>query len=191
MNKQNTINAQNESGHSSEIVKPQGSGSIPAAAAPQAATVAPGGKAMPIFLMLIGVFFFLESLKLQERDASLAGYATMPLLISALIFLLALIDFIQTLKLASANTGGNGWERTVTGLKYLFPSDTVITIALVVVYCAGLELGLGFLISSLIYLFLSMCIFIPRKLIKNLIYSVVCMGAIMLVFKVLFKVFLP
>ena len=154
-------------------------------------TVAPGGKAMPFLFLGIGIFFFCQSLLLHQKDPTLDGYATFPLLITGIIILLALVDIWQNRKIPTENQGKSLGEKIKNGVRSLLPTDTLIMVVFVFVYLAALELGLGFVISSTAFLFISMCYLIPKKMVKNVIYTAVIMVAIYAIFKILFQVYLP
>ena len=151
----------------------------------------PGFRLASVLFFTFGGVFFWQSLLLFKKDPTLTGYASFPLLVSSLLLLLTIVDLIGKFKVKSATAGLPFKERVIKTLKYALPADTLILLGMSVVYYVLLLLGVGFLISSAIFLMGSMCYMIPKSIVKNAIFTVILLAAIYLIFTVLFRVSLP
>lgn len=151
----------------------------------------PGARVIPILLILFAAVFFIESLTIYQKDPSLSGSATFPLLVSGIMLVLCISDLIEKLVKKTEVSGLPFKERAVAFIRYLMPLRCFVFLLMSVGYYILLRLGLGFIISSLIYLIASMCYLMRGSIKKNILYSVICVAALYLIFKVIFKVFLP
>ena len=151
----------------------------------------PGTRMISVFFLVFAGVFLWQSIGLYREDPTLAGYSTFPLIVSGFLFFLGVIDLIQNLRKESKSDGKGIWERGREMGRYLFPKDGVVFLLLTVAYYLMLEFGVGFVASSFLFLLLSMCYLIPKSFNKNLVYTIVCVAALYLIFKVIFKVFLP
>jgi len=61
----------------------------------------PGGRVFSLMFLAFGLVFFIQSVQLFQKNASISGYATFPLIVSALLLILTVIDYIQNLKIKS------------------------------------------------------------------------------------------
>ncbi len=153
--------------------------------------LAPGGRISTLLFLVVGLVFFIQSLQLLQKDSSPSGYAMFPLLISGLLLVLTVIDFIQKMKVKSELDRMPLKEKISVTFKYLFPVNSLIFLFISIAFYIVIELGVPFMVASAVFLMVSMCFLIPHAFFKNLIYTVVIMAAIYVVFAVLFKVSLP
>lgn len=151
----------------------------------------PGGHTSSLLFLAIGVIFFVQSLQLYQKDPSPSGAGTFPMIISGLLIVLTVIDFLQKLKQKTEVSGLPAGEKLSVTLKYLFPKDSLVFLLMSIAFYLTLEFGVSFMIASPIFLLISMCYLIPHSFVKNLIYTVVSCAAIYVIFTMLFKVSLP
>ena len=106
------------------------------------------------------------------------------------IFALKIILF-EYRKSGSENKRANFKELFNSTIKYIFPKDIVVVFFLLILYCLFLVFGLGFEISSTIFLIAAMTYLMRGHILKNVIYTGISMAFILVVFKTIFQVILP
>ncbi|WP_434310309.1 tripartite tricarboxylate transporter TctB family protein [Hominifimenecus sp. rT4P-3] len=183
----NKTNAGNETKYQEKMT--EAPGREPAAL--KKAEQKPGTRMVSLLFIVVAAVFFWESIGIYQDDPSLSGSSTFPLIVSGFLLILGVADLIQNIRKGSATTGMGIGEKCKSIVQYLLPKNALVFLLMTVVYYVMLEFGVGFVISSLIFLLAAMCYLIPKNFVKNLIYTGVCIGALYLIFKVLFKVFLP
>jgi hypothetical protein len=151
----------------------------------------PGEKGFAVFLLIFGLFFTWQSWKLYQESPEVSSYGTVPLFCSAVITLLSLVIIIVDWKKKSVSTGKPIGEVIKAALSYLFAQDVLVMIVLVLVYCITLYMGLGFMIVTPLFLWISMSYLSRGNYVKNILWTALCMLFIYLVFKMLFSVVLP
>ena len=146
-----------------------------------------GQKAFNLTLFLLGAFACCLSLKLWfSADAPrLASAAALPLATSLLWMLLAISSAVAK--------GGRGFctADIKQALYYLFPKPIPVIIVAVTAYCAALLLNASFYIATPFFLLATICYLTRRSILKNILWTVFCMGFIILFFNVLFNINLP
>lgn len=164
-----------------------------------------GEKGFAVFWLLFGGFFLWRSLLLYQEHPGLSSCAALPLFCSGVIVLCALIILVSDRKAKTPNSGKSLSVQLKQTLKNIFPSDIMVTIVLILLYCIALYMGLGFYVATPIFLWISMCWFMRNKFmingfdksafakiaVKNLIWTVICILFILVLFTYLFSVVLP
>lgn len=151
----------------------------------------PAGRISTLLFLTVGLVFFVQSLALFTEDPSPSGYGVFPLLVSGLLLILTVIDYIQKLKIKSELDGLPMKEKVFITVKYLFPINSLVFLFMSIGFYIAITLGVPFMVAATVFLMVSMCYLIPHAVIKNLIYTAVIMVTIYVVFSVLFKVTLP
>ncbi len=151
----------------------------------------PGAKVMPFLLIAFALVFFISSIQLYKEDPVISGSATFPLIVSGVMLLLSIVDCIQKLMSKSEIAGKPFKEKIVAVIKFVMPFRCFIFLLMAVGYYFLLQLGVGFIIASSIFLMASMCYLMRGQYVKNAIYTAICVAALYVIFKVVFKVFLP
>ena len=151
----------------------------------------PGEKGFAVFLLMFGLFFTWQSWKLYQNAPGASSCGSVPLFCSAIITILSLVVIVVDRKKPSENSGKPVGEIVKTAMSYLLPKDVLVMVGLVVIYCITLYMGLGFLIVTPVFLWVSMVYLSRGNYAKNLLWTALCMLFIYLVFKVLFSVVLP
>lgn len=157
-------------------------------------TLRPGERVFSIFLMVVSVIAFFDNLKLFRKDLSASSAGAMPVFLCVLIFILALAIFIKDLKNLESPKYGSIQKALDAVYQTVLTKDIMVIFLLMLLYCIALYMGLGFVISTSLFLFISM-IYLGGKskkdIISNLIATVLCIAFIMIVFSTIFKIVLP
>jgi hypothetical protein len=156
------------------------------------AELRPGEKGFTIFLLILSAFFLYQSILLYRKNPGSSSCAALPLGVSILLTVLSLWNVILNIKKKTPLSGSMTIAKKVRdALVYIFPMDVLVMTGLVVLYCAALRMGLGFYISTPIFLWCSMCYLLRKDYLINLLWTTLCMLFILLVFSLLFSVVLP
>lgn len=150
-----------------------------------------GEKGFAFFLLFIGLFFTWQSWLLYQEHPGASSCGSVPLFCSSLITLFSLITIITDWSKKSANAGKAIGKMIADTWNYLFPLDVIVMILFMIVYCAALYMGLGFMLVTPIFLWGSMSFLSRGNYVRNLLWTILCMLFIYLVFHVLFSVVLP
>jgi len=151
----------------------------------------PGGRVLSLMFLAFGLVFFIQSVQLFQKNASISGYATFPLIVSTLLLILTVIDYIQNLKIKSEIAELSITQKIGRVLCFIFPRDTLIFLLMSISYFLLLLFGVPFIVASLIFLMATMNYLIPHQFLKNTVYAVILMAAIYAIFVLVFKVTLP
>lgn len=157
----------------------------------QQARMEPGELGFLIILLLIGLFFLYQSILLYRAYPGLENCSAVPLVVSIIIAGLSLLEIITALRKGAHRTGGSAAERLKACFAYLFSKQVLVILGLIVLYCIGLFLGIGFIILTPIFLFVSMCFLQKGDYKKNILWTAIIMAFIILVFQELFNIILP
>ena len=150
----------------------------------------PGEKGFSIILLIIGVLALIESIRMYIKEPTSSSFGALPLFLSSVIV-------IFMLKIIFIEERSNGKDKVsfkdflVEIKKYAFPKDIVMIFILLVLYCLLLVMGVGFEISSTLFLMVSMTYLMRGQTFKNVIYTGIIMIFILLVFRTIFQVILP
>ena len=148
----------------------------------------PGEKGFTIFLLIFGVFALYNSLNLFLKDPKIISYGTFPLILSVLLIVFnsyVLFNYKNKKKKDSQS------KETLNVLEYLLPLKVLKLLAFMILYCIALFVGIGFELSTSVFLLISIYFFCKTSLKKKLIYTAITMGSILVVFKYVFKILLP
>lgn len=151
----------------------------------------PGEKGFAVFWLLIGLFFTWQSFLLYQQSPGASSYGAVPLFCSLMIDIFAVIILITDRSKRSANTGLPLVTAAKNAISFLATRDILIVSAMVLIYCIALYLGGGFMIVTPLFLWCSMTYLSRGNILKNLLWTALCMLFIYLVFRVLFSVVLP
>lgn len=156
--------------------------------------LAAGEKVFAVVLLLTGLAAFGLALELWSRmnEPKIASAAAMPLFVSGLWVIMALLTVIENFKLDTPLTGMSSLkEKLLAGLRYALPLDVVIMLAGILVYCVLLMIGISFYIATPLFLYGSMCYLMRKDYVKNILWTAIVMAFIVLVFRMLFSVIFP
>jgi archaellum biogenesis protein FlaJ (TadC family) len=156
--------------------------------------LAPGEKVFSVVLLILGLVAFGLALELWTRmsEPRIASAAALPLFATAVWVILALITMLQDFKLTSPLSAvSDRMEKIKQGLAYAFPVDVLVMLALVLVYCVLLFVGLSFYIATPLFLYAGMCYLMKKDYVKNILWTALVMVFIVLVFRMLFGVVFP
>ncbi len=151
----------------------------------------PGEKGFPFLLLLLGIFITAESVKMYREAPTLEGYGTMPLICGILIIILSVFIILNNFRYKSEITGLPVGEQAKAILSHLCSKEVMVMMALIVVYCIVLNAGVPFLVSSPVFLWVSMTYLRRGGYVRNIVYTLIIMVFIYLVFKVAFQVVFP
>ena len=79
----------------------------------------PGEKGFAVFLLILGAYFFYESIKLYQASPGASSYGAVPLFVSALIIIFSIAIIISDWKKDSLNHGIYKGEIVKKTLNYL------------------------------------------------------------------------
>lgn len=171
---------------SSESAPPQEEKHIPILAA--------GEKVFSVVLLLAGLGAFCLAMELWMRmsEPKIASAAALPLFVSGLWVIMALLAVIENFKLDTPLTGISDWkEKILAGLRYVLPKEVLVVFLAILVYCALLLAGVSFYIATPLFLYGSMCYLMRKDYLKNIIWTAIVMAFIVVVFRMLFSVIFP
>lgn len=151
----------------------------------------PGEKGFAVFLLLFGAFFLWQSILLYKDHPGADSAGAVPLFVSALIVILSIAIIITDRKAPAVNHGLTAGEQIKNTLGYIFQKDVLVELILILAYCVALNFGLGFYISTPIFLWVSMCYLMRKGYVKNLLWTALCIAFIVVVFRYIFSVMLP
>ncbi len=145
-------------------------------------TTKPGEKGFSLIMLVIGILFLIESIRMFMEEPTASSYGALPLFLSCSIVILML-------KIILVEYRNNGRDKEKVSLKdsiisvknYVFTKDIVLEFIFMIVYCILLILGLGFEISSSLFLLVSMTYLMRGQLLKNSIYTLITMAFILIV----------
>lgn len=152
----------------------------------------PGEKGFSIALLIIGILALIESIRMYMKEPTPSSFGALPLFLSSLIVICMIKIIFFEERSNKANASKISLKELLINIKnYVFPKDIVTIFIFMVVYCLLLVLGIGFEISSTLFLIISMTYLMRGQLLKNLIYTGIIMTLIFLVFSTIFQVILP
>lgn len=151
----------------------------------------PGEKGFAVFLLLFGLYFFYGSINLYKNDPKPSSYGAVPLFVSAVIIIFSLAVIISDRNIKSETDGMNINKKFAKTLAYIFPKDVLVIMILMVLYCIGLFVGMGFFVATPIFLWVGMCYLMRKNYLKNMIWTGLSMAFILIIFTHIFKVVLP
>lgn len=156
--------------------------------------LAAGEKAFAVIVLLAGLGAFGLALELWTRmsEPKIASAAALPLFVSGLWVILALLTVIENFRLDTPLTGVSDWrEKLRAGLRCAVPKETAVMLLAILAYCALLLAGVSFYIATPLFLYGSMCCLTRRNFLKNILWTAAVMAFIVVVFRLLFGVIFP
>lgn len=155
-------------------------------------TTKPGEKGFSLIMLVIGILFLIESIRMFMEEPTSSSYGALPLFLSFSIVILMLKIILVEYRNNGTNKDKVSLIDSIISVKnYAFTKDIVFEFIFMVAYCILLILGLGFEISSSLFLLVSMTYLMRGQLLKNSIYTLITMAFILIVFKTVFQVILP
>lgn len=153
-----------------------------------------GEKVFAVILLITGLVAFALSLELWGRmkEPKISSAAAVPLFVSGLWSLMALLTVIENFRLTTPLSGmKNGFEKVKKAFAYALPLNVLVVIGLILVYCVLLLLGVSFYISTPLFLYGTMCFLTKKDFVKNILWTAIVMAFIIVVFRMLFSVVFP
>ena len=151
----------------------------------------PGEKGFPVVLLLLGIFVTKESAAMYREAPQLESYGTVPLICGILLIVFSVFIIINNFRMQSEIKGLPFKEKAESVVSHLFSKDVLVMLALILIYCLLLNFGLPFIISSPIFLWVSMTYLRRGGYVRNIIYTAIIMVFVIVVFNVAFHVVLP
>lgn len=168
--------------------------SAPAGEGERKPALAAGEKAFAAVLLLAGLVAFGLSLELWTRmsEPRISSAAALPLFVSGLWVILALLTVIENFRPDTPLTGVSGWKKKLwAGLRCAIPNEAAVMLLAILAYCTLLLAGVSFYIATPLFLYGSMCCLTRKEFLKNLLRTAVVMAFIVVVFRMLFGVIFP
>ena len=153
--------------------------------------LAAGEKVFAVVLLILGVAALGLSLELWFRMSAprISSAAAMPLFVSAMWTVMALLTVIENFKLKTPLTGKE--KKVWAGLRYAMPREVVVMLLAILAYCVVMLLGVSFYIATSLFLYGTMCYLTRKNYIKNILWTALVMAFIVVVFRMLFSVVFP
>lgn len=153
-----------------------------------------GEKVFAVILLLTGLGAFGLALELWGRmsEPKVASAAALPLFVSGLWVIMALLTVIENVRLDTplrALTSTK--EKILEGLRYAIPKEVLIVLLAILAYCVLLLLGVSFYIATPLFLYGNMCYLTRKNYLKNILWTAIVMAFIVVVFRMLFGVIFP
>ncbi len=147
----------------------------------------PGELTFMALIVAFSAFMLWTSFQISKFD-SISSPGVFPMLCSALMVVTGLMSLRETWK---ASPGADANQSVFQQfLVQLAPLKLVLFTALIVAYMLALEVT-GFLLSSYLFLVLSMQVLGSKKVVLNLLVSALVLVCIFIVFQTAFSVVLP
>ncbi|MBQ6773999.1 MAG: tripartite tricarboxylate transporter TctB family protein [Synergistaceae bacterium] len=146
----------------------------------------PGEKVFAFILLLIGCLALYLSINLwfsisTHKAPRISSAAVVPVIVSSLWVLISLCIVIKNFRIESESLT----------LRYILPPNVLIILALIIIYCAALLMGVRFYIASPVFLYASMSCLMRKDYIRNIIITGLVTALIILVFRIVFSIVLP
>ena len=146
----------------------------------------PGEKVFAFILLLIGCLALYLSINLwfsisTHKAPRISSAAVVPVIVCSLWVLISLCIVIKNFRIESESLT----------LRYILPPNVLIILALIIIYCAALLMGVRFYIASPVFLYASMSCLMRKDYIRNIIITGLVTALIILVFRIVFSIVLP
>lgn len=138
-------------------------------------------------MVLVSVFLLWTSYEISSFD-SLAAPGSFPMVCALAMLVTGLINVVKTARGKLVLEDGETWMQQF-GRK-VTPVQLIAFSALILLYMLGMEY-IGFLLASYIFLAASMYLLGSRRVMLNLLISLLVLVAIFIVFRTAFSVVLP
>jgi len=150
-----------------------------------------GARFVPVLILLFGAGSLPEAIRLYRNDPAVNGSGIFPIVISLIMVVLSILEILKERKATSETAGLPLKQKLAKIVDYLIPKNVLFMLVLVVLYCVALGIGIGFEISTTLFLLTSMVFYIQKKLPKNVAYTAITMVSLVVIFKIVFSVVLP
>lgn len=153
-----------------------------------------GEKVFAIVLLVAGLIAFAMAMELWGRmkEPKIASAAAVPVFVSGLWSLMALLTVIENVKQSTPLSGKKRIaEKIKAAIGYALPMNVMAVIGMILVYCVLLLQGISFYIATPLFLYGAMCYLTRKDYGKNILWTAIVMAFIVLVFRMLFSVVFP
>lgn len=148
----------------------------------------PGQIAFTVMLLMFSVFMLWTAYGISGFE-SLTSAGSFPMLATAVMVITGLVNVMQTLR-ETPSPAQDGESLPRQFMRQLTPGVLIGFTLAIVAYMLALE-WVGFLLSSYVFLVISMWLLGSRRIVLNLVVSALSLGAIYMVFQTVFSVVLP
>lgn len=150
-----------------------------------------GEQSFILILSIFSLVSFIASIQMFMKDTSLSSQGAFPLLISSLLLIMTVVMIWEIRKCPSTFEKNIKFSDKVKAtFQELFPGKILPVIAMVIIYGIALP-RIGFIISTFLFLFLSMITLKKGNIKTSLIVSAGLVVFILVLFQFIFKVILP
>ena len=149
----------------------------------------PGELGFALLLLVFSVAVFVMSIQMFVKSSfDFSSYGGVPTIMSGLMVVLMVGVTYRTAKAPS-----DAKEKTSIGksLGYVLSRDVLVFLAIVIIYCATMSIGIPFIISTPVFLLVSMQYLMGTGWKWNLIYTVAMTISVYVIFVEIFHVSLP
>jgi hypothetical protein len=153
-----------------------------------------GEKVFAVILLVTGIIALVMSLELWGRmkEPRISSAAAVPLFVSGLWTLMALLTVIENFKLTTPLSGQPaGMEKIRKAFAYVLPPTVLVMIGMILFYCVLLYFKVSFYVATPLFLYGAMCFLTKKDYVKNILWTAIVMAFIVLVFRLLFSVVFP
>jgi putative tricarboxylic transport membrane protein len=148
----------------------------------------PGEVAFTVLLLIVSAFMLWTAYGISGFE-SLTSAGSFPMLATAVMVITGLVNIAQTVR-AKPSPPQDGETLARQFLRQLTPLTLIGFTGATVAYMLALEWA-GFLVSSYVFLVVSMWLLGSRRIVLNLVVSALSLGAIYVIFQTAFSVVLP
>lgn len=153
-----------------------------------------GEKVFAVILLVLGLVAFGLAFELWGRmkEPRIASAAAMPMFVSGLWVIMALLTVIENFRLTTPLSGYTDIKKKIVeALRYALPMNVIVVLGAIVLYCVLLLVGVSFYIATPLFLYGCMCDLMRKDYVKNILWTAIVMAFIILVFHLLFSVVFP
>ncbi|MDR7149780.1 putative tricarboxylic transport membrane protein [Hydrogenophaga palleronii] len=148
----------------------------------------PGQIAFTVMLLMFSVFMLWTAYGISGFE-SLTSAGSFPMLATAVMVITGLVNVMQALR-ETPSPAQEGESLPRQFMRQLTPGVLIGFTLAIVAYMLALE-WVGFLLSSYVFLVISMWLLGSRRIVLNLVVSALSLGAIYMIFQTVFSVVLP
>jgi putative tricarboxylic transport membrane protein len=148
----------------------------------------PGELIFALLLIVLSLFLLWQAYGISGFE-SLTSAGAFPMVAAAVMLVTAVIAFRDTTQYprVADESGDSLWQQFV---RRVSPAVLVQFVICIAAYMLALE-KIGFILSSYLFLLVSMWVLGSRKFVLNLWVSALCLAAVYLIFQTVFSVVLP
>lgn len=149
----------------------------------------PGEIAFTVILLLLSAFMLWTAYGISGFE-SLSSAGSFPMVATAVMVITGLVNVVHTVRTSPDPAQQPGESLAARFVRQLTPMVLIGFTLAIVVYMLALEWS-GFLLSSYVFLVVSMWLLGSRRLVLNLVVSALSLAAIYVIFQTVFSVVLP